>query len=195
MNLMSLPARMAGLAGALALAGASAAVAVDARTDSGSGGPWPSIASAAPSTAPPAPHPTRNRPTTSPVQNHDITPGQYYSGLVLADICLGNATSGTPLTADQKRAVYIRYNIDYPIGEDASLWEVDAVVPLDLGGTTDITNLWPMKQPLAAQKDQLEDKLHADVCAGRLPLESAQQAIGTDWQAQYAAYFGRPPSS
>ena len=39
-------------------------------------------------------------------------------------------------------------------------------------------------------KDKLEDRLHALVCAGRLPLEQAQREIAADWIAAYEKYVG-----
>ena len=41
-------------------------------------------------------------------------------------------------------------------------------------------------------KDKLEDRLHALVCAGKLPIEQAQQEIATDWIAAYEKYLGNP---
>jgi len=41
-------------------------------------------------------------------------------------------------------------------------------------------------------KDKLEDRLHALVCAGKLPMEQAQREIATDWIAAYERYLGEP---
>jgi len=38
-------------------------------------------------------------------------------------------------------------------------------------------------------KDRLENELHRLVCAGQLPLDTAQRDIATDWIAAYQAYF------
>jgi len=45
-------------------------------------------------------------------------------------------------------------------------------------------------------KDRLEGKLHALVCAGRLNLKTAQQAIAADWIGAYKFYVSpNPPVS
>jgi hypothetical protein len=57
-------------------------------------------------------------------------------------------------------------------------------------------NLWP--QPYGTQpwntmrKDRVENRLHAEVCAGRLRLQQGQEDTRTDWTAVYARYFGEP---
>ena len=57
-------------------------------------------------------------------------------------------------------------------------------------------NLWPESfrtQPWNARvKDQLENFLHAEVCAGRMPIEQAQREIAEDWIAAYQKYLGEP---
>ena len=70
------------------------------------------------------------------------------------------------------------------------LYELDHLVPLELGGSSDTANLWPElnDHPPGAvnSKDPVEDELHDLVCAaveGRpyLPLAEAQMLIATDW--------------
>lgn len=75
-------------------------------------------------------------------------------------------------------------------------YEEDHLISLELGGNpTDPKNLWPehRAEPLGAKtKDRLENFLHAEVCAGRMPLERAQKEIATDWIAAYKKYLGQP---
>lgn len=169
---------------AAVIAGASATVAVDARDDG-----------KAPAKTESTPIPSTSKPVVaSPVQNHDLTPGQYYSGINLQELCAttgGNTISDIPL-AEAKQA-FAEYKIPYPQGDDLMAWAIDHVVPLSLGGTNDITNLWPMKIPKSTEKDTLEARMHDLVCAGSLDLVAAQQAIGYDWEGQYLKYFGRRP--
>lgn len=71
--------------------------------------------------------------------------------------------------------------------------ELDHRVPIALGGNTSVANLWP--QPWdgtdgAHVKDVLEARLAAMVCAGQLPLATAQHDIATDWVAAYHKYVG-----
>jgi len=63
-------------------------------------------------------------------------------------------------------------------GEAGSLsdFQEDHLISLELGGDpTDPRNLWPEPYPRAAQVDQIENELNADVCSGRLTLAQAQQ--------------------
>jgi hypothetical protein len=72
--------------------------------------------------------------------------------------------------------------------------EIDHLISLELGGSNDQVNLWP--QPYqgtawnAHVKDQLENFLHAQVCAGNIALDQAQHEISTDWIASYKKRLG-----
>lgn len=76
--------------------------------------------------------------------------------------------------------------------------ELDHLVPLGLGGASDTRNLWPEPdQGRPAQfdpqdpfginaKDGVEDRLHAAVCDGLVPLAAAQRAVAADWTTALA---------
>jgi hypothetical protein len=91
-----------------------------------------------------------------------------------------------------KAAIYRKYRLD----KSESHFEVDHLISLELGGSDVAANLWPESYDTilwnARVKDRLEDRLHALVCAGRLPLEQAQREIATDWIAAYKKYVGGP---
>jgi hypothetical protein len=66
--------------------------------------------------------------------------------------------------------------------------EYDHLVPLGVGGDpNDPRNLWlepndlPDATTNANSKDDVEDRLHEAVCAGRVGLTSAQRAIAANW--------------
>ena len=59
--------------------------------------------------------------------------------------------------------------------------ELDHLVPLELGGSNDATNLWPEYPPTPNPKDKVENALNAAVCEGRVSLTAAQDAIAADW--------------
>lgn len=71
--------------------------------------------------------------------------------------------------------------------------EYDHLVPLELAGSSDTRNLWPepdqgspgqfdARDPYGRNaKDGVEDRLAAAVCAGRVPLAAAQEAVARDW--------------
>jgi len=48
--------------------------------------------------------------------------------------------------------------------------EIDHRIPLELGGSSAIANLWPEPGRRPNAKDEIEDRLKADVCAGRITL-------------------------
>jgi hypothetical protein len=76
------------------------------------------------------------------------------------------------------RVAYPAYGI--PAGTAA---ELDHLVPLELGGSNDISNLWPEVGRVPNAKDPVENDLRADVCAGELTLAQAQLAVAADWEA------------
>ena len=62
-------------------------------------------------------------------------------------------------------------------------YEIDHLVPLELGGSPDaVANLWPQPIAAAERKDRVENELHARVCAGSLTMGDAQKAIVNDWK-------------
>lgn len=86
-----------------------------------------------------------------------------------------------PPAADTDSA---KYQVAYPAyGIPAgTAGELDHLIPLELGGSSDITNLWPEPGPVPNAKDAVENDLRADVCAGELSLAAARQAIAANWQ-------------
>jgi hypothetical protein len=72
-------------------------------------------------------------------------------------------------------------------------YENDHIVPLCLGGADTDANV--RLQPLdeARLKDRLEAQACREVCAGRVPLATAQAWFMGDWRVAYQAQFGRAP--
>ena len=72
-------------------------------------------------------------------------------------------------------------------------YELDYLITPELGGSDDRRNLWPERyssgQWNARVKDELEQLLPRLVCAGTLPLATAQREMATDWVAAYKKYF------
>jgi hypothetical protein len=95
------------------------------------------------------------------------------------------------VTGPEKVASAAAYGYTGPF----STAEYDHLVPLELGGDpNDPANLWvePNDLPDATStrngKDALEATLHRLVCAGDLPLATAQRAIASDWVTAAARY-------
>lgn len=64
--------------------------------------------------------------------------------------------------------------------------ELDHLVPLELGGASTATNLWPEPNRSGAgsfenPKDGIESTLKTAVCKGRISLAAAQNAIASNW--------------
>lgn len=59
--------------------------------------------------------------------------------------------------------------------------ELDHLVPLELGGSSDVSNLWPEPGPIPNPKDRIENAVRRAVCAGKVPLALAQHAMAADW--------------
>jgi hypothetical protein len=94
-----------------------------------------------------------------------------------------------------RRTVFAAYGLEYP--KASGTYELDNLIPLELGGSNDLRNLWP--QPLAPapgahEKDQLENTLHRLYCEGRLSLAEARNAVAKDWVSSYRKYVLRNDS-
>jgi len=66
--------------------------------------------------------------------------------------------------------------------------EIDHLIPLELGGSNDIKNLWPQPfepRPGAHETDVLEGWLHGQVCRVGMSLSSAQRTVARDWVAAW----------
>jgi hypothetical protein len=130
---------------------------------------------------------------SSPIRpDRALTPGATFP-VSAADICVsGYARSVRNVPVATKRAVYAEYGIR---SHEAGAFEVDHLISLELGGSNSIKNLWPESFRTAPWnayvKDALENRLHNEVCAGQLSLDSAQKEIATDWIAAYKTHFHR----
>jgi hypothetical protein len=152
-------------------------------------------------------------PASWTLPNGKISPGAVQHGFTVRDICphvnpaLEKMRPGTA----EKNKVYAMYGIrTHPAGK----YEIDHIIPIELLGQAGAStadpalNLYPelndkpdpvmiRKYHLSAayvhnSKDILEDVLHQKVCAGTVPLATAQRDIATDWRAAYVRYVGRP---
>lgn len=81
----------------------------------------------------------------------------------------------------------------YDIAAPLSDYELDHLIPLELGGASTVANLWPepWADPRGAhRKDDLENALNRQVCSGSMTRSDAQHAIASDWEAAYRRYVG-----
>ncbi len=98
-------------------------------------------------------------------------------------VCVsGYSSSVRAVSVSMKARVYEEYGLSYPQSRGA--FEADHFIPLELGGSNDIKNLWPEAgepRPGYKEKDEVENYLHREVCEGRMTLEEAQKRIREDW--------------
>ena len=125
------------------------------------------------------------------------TPGGINSNVTQSNIgsticSSGYTTSVRPPESMTEPVKFILMDA-YNDPNSASTTELDHLVPLELGGSSATQNLWA--QPDQGQpsefdpgdpyginaKDGVEDALHDAVCAGKVTLASAQQAIVANW--------------
>jgi anti-sigma factor RsiW len=121
--------------------------------------------------------------------NLRLTPGATVP-VTEDEVCGDDAAKTVPaVSVSLKRKVFELYGVT----RQPDAYEVDYLITPELGGATDIRNLWP--EPYqntvwnAHVKDQLEDRLHRMVCRGDLDLTTAQHDISTDWIGAYRKYF------
>ena len=92
----------------------------------------------------------------------------------------GYTKSIRPPESQTERA---KFGVSYPsYGINPRVSEEDHLVPLELGGSNDITNLWPEVGSIPNPKDSVENALNRAVCGGRVTLTAAQVAIARNWE-------------
>lgn len=114
------------------------------------------------------------------------TPGAIFTTVTKQDICQsGYAHSVRNVPTSEKDQDYSEYSIYH---HSTGQYEVDHLVSLELGGSNDISNLWPeaaSPKPGFHEKDKVENYLHDQVCSGAISLQEAQREIATNWLAVY----------
>lgn len=124
------------------------------------------------------------------------TPGDVFPGVTREQVCTsGYSSSVRDVPETEKEEAYAEYGIYRHAAEE---YEVDHLVSLELGGSNDLSNLWPEAaepKPGFHEKDEVEDYLHEQVCQGAISLAQAQEEITTNWLAVYEGLPGavRPP--
>jgi hypothetical protein len=124
---------------------------------------------------------------TEPKTN--LTPGATLP-LTKTQVCSAAPAQLAPVVpVSLQRRVLAMYGIN---SATSDAYEVDYLITPELGGATDIRNLWPEPYDTAWNahvKDQLEERLRQMVCHGDVELTTAQQDISKDWIAAYRKYF------
>jgi hypothetical protein len=125
------------------------------------------------------------------------SPGAYESGLTKAVICSSSFHTASVRNVPQSE----KFQVEREYGMRPAYYgyaiEIDHIVPLELGGSNVIANLFPEPGSGRANyhvKDGLENRLHDLVCAGAISLGHARRAIATNWEALYREVYGAAPA-
>jgi hypothetical protein len=122
----------------------------------------------------------------APLNDLNATPGAVDPALTKAVLCdpAHHTSTDRHVTQSEKVKACLAYGIKD--GCPGPGFELDHLVSIEIGGSNDITNLWP--QPVDAPgvigfhtKDVVENRAHAAVCSGKITLKPAQQGISGDW--------------
>jgi len=122
-----------------------------------------------------------------PLPDHGCTPGSVFANVPASTICVsGYSKTVRNVPVKLKKELYADYDIAYP--EPTGTYELDHLVPLELGGDNSAANLFPeaaTPTPGFREKDVVENYLHERVCAGDISLAAAQEQIADNWVAVY----------
>lgn len=121
-----------------------------------------------------------------PLPDSRCTPGAVFEVSTTTICTAGYSRSVRNVSVKTKRQVYAEYGLSYPQASGA--FEVDHLIPLELGGSNDVANLFPEAAeptPGFHEKDLVENYLHDEVCDGVIGLSAAQEQIARDWLAVY----------
>lgn len=119
-----------------------------------------------------------------------LTPGDTLD-VAPRDFCTpGYSKKVRDVPASVKRKVYELYGIRK---RQPGEYEIDHLIPLQLGGSNAIGNLWPHSRYLprwhARMKTAVGQEMHRRVCRGELDYEVAQREIAHNWIAAYKKYM------
>ncbi len=114
--------------------------------------------------------------------DHACTPGAIFANTTNEQVCTpGYSKSVRDVPESVKKAVYAEYNITHHVSGE---YEVDHFISLELGGSNEISNLFPESaepRPGFHEKDKVENYLHNQVCDKNMTLNEAQREIASDW--------------
>lgn len=116
-----------------------------------------------------------------PLPDPSCTPGAILP-VTKDQVCVsGYSASVRDVPDSLKKQVFQEYGISY---DQHNNYEVDHLISLELGGSNDISNLFPESYLIeynARTKDKFENYLHKQVCNGAVTLSEAQYEISHNW--------------
>ena len=123
--------------------------------------------------------------------NPTLTPGAELTTDASTICTPGYASSVRNVSTATKKQVYAEYGVSYP--QPTGAYEVDHFIPLEIGGSNDIRNLWlepASPTPGFHQKDQFENFEHDQVCKGSISALEAQSRMVSDWYLYWEEEVG-----
>lgn len=106
------------------------------------------------------------------------TPGAVDPASTPAQLCApGRALVGIPTESTARWTSELARSYASDVGQG----QLEQLVPASLGGVNAVSNLWLRPPSAAAAKQAAEIKIRAAVCAGTIPLRTAQEAVAMDW--------------
>jgi hypothetical protein len=111
-----------------------------------------------------------------------LTPGAVLTTDAPTICAPGYASGVRDVSTATKEQVYSEYGVSYP--QPPGAYEVDHFIPLEIGGSNDIENLWlepATPAPGFHQKDQFENFEHRQLCDGAISVAAAQSRMASDW--------------
>lgn len=100
-----------------------------------------------------------------------LTPGEFFPTITASEVCVpGYARRTRNVPTSEKKKVFARYGVKWKPGA----YEVEHFIPLCMGGTNGLANLWPAPKKDARAKARVDGFLCREICAGRLTLEEAR---------------------
>jgi hypothetical protein len=125
------------------------------------------------------------------------TPGSVDPAVTQANIGSTICRSGYTETVrpPESQTEQFKFSVAEPAyGQSGVSGELDHLVPLELGGSNDATNLWVESGSIPNPKDAVENALNREVCDGTLSLRAAQREIARNWLTA-ARQLGQPTGS
>ena len=107
---------------------------------------------------------------------------QEPGGVIVGDICIpGYSANIRDVSQKTKEAVYKKYGV---VSRVTGEYEMDHIIPLAIGGTNEVANLFPqpaLPKPGFHQKDMCEVCFKNMVCRGELDIKEAQDIMAKNW--------------
>jgi hypothetical protein len=109
-----------------------------------------------------------------------LTPGSTLTRRRAIVCAPGYASHVRSVSAHRKDSVFVRYGI---LASARHGYVIDHLIPLELGGSNQITNLFPQDTASARVKDRVEGWAKREACSGRQSVRSLQAGFRHGWRA------------